>query len=56
MSQVIYSFLRARDPEMVLDVLAPEATISLVQRMPEVDRGLLLKQRHGELGLGYRRG
>ena len=54
MSQVIYSCLRSRDPEMVLDVLAPQSTLSLVQRMPEVDRGILIKQRHGQLGLGYR--
>ena len=39
---------------MVLDVLAPQSTLSLVQRMPEVDRGILIKQRHGQLGLGYR--
>ncbi len=56
MSQVIYSSLRSKDSEMVLDVLAPESTLSLVQRMPEVNRGILIKQHHGELGLGYRLG
>ena len=54
MSQVIYSCLRSRDPGMVLDVLAPQSTLNLVQRMPEVDRAILINQRHGELGLGYR--
>ena len=56
MSQVIYSALRADNPSATIDVLAPEATISLVRRMREVDRGILIKQGHGQLGLGYRRG
>lgn len=55
MSQVIYSALREQYPEVAIDVLAPAATISLVQRMAEVDRGILLKQKHGEFGFGYRR-
>ena len=54
MSQVMYSCLRSRDPGMVLNVLAPQSTLNLVQRMPEVDKGILIEQRHGELGLGYR--
>ncbi|MCS5574902.1 MAG: lipopolysaccharide heptosyltransferase II, partial [Pseudomonadales bacterium] len=56
MSQIIYCCLRSREPEVVLDVLAPRSTLSLVQRMPEVDRGILIKQGHGQLGFGYRRG
>lgn len=55
MSQVIYSALRGQYPELYLDVLAPRATLSLVQRMPEVDRGILIDQQHGQLGFGYRR-
>jgi heptosyltransferase-2 len=55
MSQVIYSHLVRRDPSIVIDVLAPPSTISLLQRMPEVSRGIILKLGHGELGFGYRR-
>lgn len=55
MSQVIYSQLRAQNPDVEIDVLAPPATVPLVARMPEVNRGILLKQQHGQLGLGYRR-
>ncbi|MBT4160334.1 MAG: lipopolysaccharide heptosyltransferase II [Gammaproteobacteria bacterium] len=55
MSQVIYSALRSANPDIVIDVLAPSATLSLVQRMEEVDRGILIKQGHGQLGFGYRR-
>ncbi len=56
MSQVIYSSLRRDHPDAQIDVLAPQATLSLVQRMPEVSRGILLKLGHGEFGFGYRRG
>ena len=56
MSQVIYSALRDQHDDLSLDVLAPRATVSLVQRMPEVDRGILIDQKHGQLGLSYRRG
>ena len=54
MSQVIYSALRQADPDVHIDVLAPQATLSLVSRMAEVNRGILIKQGHGQLGLGYR--
>lgn len=54
MSQVIYSGLRADNPEVEIDVLAPRATLSLVQRMPEVNRGILLDQQHGQFGFRYR--
>lgn len=55
MSQVIYSHLRLRNPDVEIDVLAPQSTVTLVQRMVDVSRGILLKQQHGQLGFGYRR-
>ena len=55
MSQVIYSHLRLQNPDVEIDVLAPESTVALVQRMVDVNRGILLKQQHGQLGFGYRR-
>ena len=57
MSQVIYTGLRrkyAGAGSLLIDVLAPAATLPLVQRMAEVDRGILLDQRHGQAGFGYR--
>jgi len=54
MSQVIYSALREEYPDIDIDVLAPSATLSLVTRMPEVNRGILIDQAHGQVGLGYR--
>lgn len=56
MSQVIYAELRRKYPDCEIDVLAPASTLSLVQRMPEINRGILIDQQHGQLGLGYRRG
>lgn len=55
MAQSLFRLLRARRPERDIDVLAPAATVPLVARMPEVSMGIVLKQQHGQLGLGYRR-
>lgn len=54
MSQVIFSALREDYPDSEIDVLAPGATLSLVSRMPEIHRGILIDQSHGQIGLGYR--
>ena len=54
MSQVIYARLKATDPDVVIDVLAPEATVSLVSRMPEVNQGITIDQTHGQFDLAYR--
>ena len=54
MSQVIYSALRDEYPDIAIDVLAPSATLPLLRRMPEVNRGILIDQTHGQVGLGYR--
>lgn len=55
MSQTLYKLLRGRNPECSIDVLAPRASLPLVSRMAEIDRGIVMKTSHGELGLGYRR-
>ena len=55
MAQSLFKHLRNRWPDRDIDVLAPAATVQLVSRMPEVSMGILLKQEHGELGLGYRK-
>lgn len=56
MSQSLYKLLRQRWPSCSIDVLAPRASLPLVSRMPEVNRGIVMKSEHGELALGYRRG
>ena len=55
MAQSLFKHLRDRWPDRDIDVLAPAATVQLVSRMPEVSMGILLKQEHGQLGLGYRK-
>ena len=54
MSQVIYSALLEKYPNINIDVLAPSATLPLLTRMPEVNRGILIDQTHGQVGLSYR--
>ena len=56
MSQTLLKLLRSRYPECTIDVLAPRASLPLVSRMPEVNRGIVMKTGHGELGFGYRAG
>lgn len=56
MAQVLFRILRDANPDGELDLLAPPATVSLAQRMPEIDRGIRFEVGHGELKLGYRLG
>lgn len=56
MAQPLLSLLRRRSPESEIDVLAPEATIPLVKRMPEVSAGINFKLGHGEFNFSHRRG
>jgi len=55
LAQPLFSLLHAGHRGLVLDVLAPAWTLPLLERMPEVRRGLASPFRHGELGLGGRR-
>lgn len=55
MAQSLYKLIKARDPSVEIDVLAPAWSLPLLERMPEVARGIELKLGHGQLGLGERR-
>src|SRR5581483_253180 len=55
MAQSLFLRLRERDPECVIDVVAPGWSLPILQRMPQVRRGIELKVAHGEFGLGKRR-
>lgn len=55
MAQSLYRSIRARDPSQTIDVLAPPWSLPLLERMPEVARGIELPLAHGELGIGKRR-
>ena len=55
MAQSLFKFLRSRDPGCAIDVLAPEWSLPIVARMPEIRRGIGADTGHGEIGLGKRR-
>ncbi|MEO1244676.1 MAG: lipopolysaccharide heptosyltransferase II [Pseudomonadota bacterium] len=55
MAQSLLRFLKSRDSDAAIDVLAPGWSLPIVARMPEVRRGIALDTAHGELGIGKRR-
>jgi len=55
MAQSVFKLLKRRDPDRDLDVLAPEWSLPIVARMPEIRQGVASETAHGELGLGKRR-
>lgn len=55
MAQSLFMRLKERDPDCVIDVVAPGWSLPILQRMPQVRRGIELKVAHGEFGFGKRR-
>lgn len=55
MAQALYKLLKSRDPGAEIHVVAPPWSLPVLERMPEVARGIELDVRHGELALGRRR-
>ena len=55
MAQALFILLNDRKPGTAIDVLAPEWSLPIVARMPEIRRGIAADTGHGELGLGKRR-
>jgi len=55
MSQVLYQLLQQTRPGLAIDVLAPAWSGPILERMPEVRRGISLPLGSGEVGLGGRR-
>jgi heptosyltransferase-2 len=54
MAQALYRLLRKRSPASEIHVVAPPWSLPVLERMPEVARGIELDVGHGELGLGRR--
>lgn len=54
MAQSLFMILKANNPECQVDVLAPEWSFSLLDRMPEVTQGIAMPLGHGEFGLNAR--
>ncbi len=55
MAQTLFIELREQDPQAVIDVLAPAWSAPLLERMPEVNRGIEMPLGHGRVELGIRR-
>lgn len=54
MAQSLFMTLRQARPDRPIDVIAPGWSLPLLDRMPEVRRGITLPVAHGELALGRR--
>jgi heptosyltransferase-2 len=55
MAQALYRLLKQRSTAAEIHVVAPPWSLPVLERMPEVARGIELAVGHGELGLGRRR-
>jgi heptosyltransferase-2 len=55
MAQALYKLLRRESPTAQIHVVAPAWSLPVLERMPEVARGVELDVGHGELRLGRRR-
>lgn len=49
MAQCLFKLLKQQDDQVMIDVLAPEWTFSLLSRMPEVSNAIAMPLAHGEL-------
>jgi len=54
MAQSLFLTLRRQYPDATIDVLAPDWSLPLLERMPEVNQGIPLPVAHGQLALGTR--
>ena len=51
MAQALFKAIKTKYPRTCLDVLAPEWSRPLTDRMPEIDLSLSMPLKHGELDL-----
>lgn len=54
MAQVLFTFLKQQNFAVIIDVLAPDWSRALLERMPEVRRAIAMPLVHGQLGLKQR--
>lgn len=54
MAQCLFKLLKQRDPNVIIDVLAPSWSLPLLARMPEVAEAIVMPLGHGRLGLRQR--
>ena len=51
LAQSLFKILKLNDPDCVIDVAAPAWTLPLIERMPEVNKGIALPFKHGQFSL-----
>lgn len=54
MAQGLFKLIKSREPDRALDVLAPDWSLPIVARMPEVRRAIAAETGHGESRRGRR--
>ena len=54
MAQSLFMTLQAQHPGLQIDVLAPQWSLPILQRMPQVRRGITMPLGHGQFGLRTR--
>lgn len=54
MAQALFIELKRQNPQVMIDVLAPEWSKALLERMPEINQALAMPVGHGQLQLGTR--
>ena len=55
MAQTLFIAIKQQHPEAIIDVLAPAWSLPIIERMPEVRRGIDMPLGHGKVGLGIRK-
>ena len=55
MAQTLFIAIKQQHPEAVIDVLAPAWSLPIIERMPEVRRGIDMPLGHGKVGLSVRK-
>lgn len=54
MAQSLFMALQAQHPGVLIDVLAPQWSLPILERMPQVRQGIAMPLGHGQLGLRTR--
>lgn len=54
MAQCLFKLLKQRQPDLIIDVLAPTWSLPLLARMPEVSSAVAMPLGHGQLDLRAR--
>ena len=55
MAQSLFITLKQQCPDCIIDVLAPQWSLPVLKRMPEVNEGIAVKVKHGEFAFFKRR-